>query len=104
MYLFKYFFQYWFIAKQVVQDNDYDVVEEVEMNDESKNDSNRGSGSVYEKNVVENPYYDGGEILNPANSVLNVTENPYYEGLGEEETNDATSNIIENPYDEDVCK
>ena len=78
-------------------DGDYDVVEEVEMDDEPKNSSTRDLGSVYEKDVVQNPYYDGGDTLNPADSTMNVMENPYYEGM-EDETKDDTSNVIENPY------
>lgn len=78
------------------------------MNEESKNPSNRDSGSVYEKNLVENPYYGGEEDLTGTESTLNVgynhsgtkmiaEENPYYEGL-EDDTDHDIKNVIENPY------
>ena len=69
------------LANTQIADGHYDIVEEVEMNDEPQKTSNQDSGSIYEKDVVQNPYYDGEEILNPADSTMNVMENPYYERM-----------------------
>lgn len=92
----------------MAQENDYDEVEEIQMNEETKNPSNRDSGSVYEKELVQNPYYGGEEDATADESSMKVgynycgtkmtaTENPYYGGM-EEETDHVVMNVEENPY------
>ena len=92
----------------MAQENDYDDVEEIQMNQEAKNTSNRDSGSIYEKELVQNPYYGGEEDVtadesnmkvgyNYSGTKMTATENPYYGGM-EEETNNDEMNVIQNPY------
>ena len=92
----------------MVQENDYDEVEEIKMNKESKNLSSLDSGSTYEKAIVQNPYYGGEEDVTADESNMKVgynytgtkmaaTENPYYSGM-EEDTDHVVINTEENWY------
>ena len=72
-------------------DSDYnDAVEVIALNNGPFNISNNNSGKSFQKDVIQNPYYNKEENVNQTGSTLKVMENRYY---GEAENNTANDKI-----------
>ena len=75
----------------------YDLGQGFVLNDFSQNIANTNPESADETAVIQNPYYNCEEALNPAGSTVQVSENPYYNQIGNNDINDRVT-TVENPY------
>ena len=67
------------------------------LNDFSQNIANTNPESADESAVIQNPYYNCEEALNPAGSTVQVSENPYYNQVENNDINDRVT-TVQNPY------